>query len=300
MSDLMTAPPTGPDLPEARLRARRAHLMAEIHGSPKPARRWMLVAAPAACLLAAVIAAAVIAAPWIDSVKPNPTAQVLPGDRAAALVFLDRLAAAAGVTQPSTPTEGRYLYVKSRIAYMEFTDDGGELDELHDREIWLPLFAGGRGRLKEAERPSDLGVFTAEQVHADLPDDPDELLAKIYAESAGKGHSRDGQAFTVIGDLLSEAMLPARTTAALYQAAAKIPGVELIADAEDAAGRHGVAVARVEQGERREWIFDRESGEYLGERSYLVEDQPYGKAGMITATTAVTARAVVGNLGDRH
>ncbi|MFC7532841.1 CU044_5270 family protein [Actinoplanes sp. GCM10030250] len=301
MSDLTTAPPTGPDLPDSRRRALRAHLMDEIHASPQPARRrrLMMMAAPAG-VLAAVVAAGVIAGPWNDSVRPNPTTQVLAGDHDAALVFLDRLAAMAMARPASGATEGRYLYVKSRIAYMEFTDnDKGSLDELHDREIWLPLFAGGKGRLKEVDRPTDLGVFTAERVQPDLPQDPDELLRKIYADSAGKGNSPDGQAFTVIGDLLGESMFPAPTNAAIYQAAAKIPGVELVRDAVDATGRHGVAVAREELGERREWIFDEASGDYLGERSYLVEDKPYGKAGMITATTAVTERGVVDRLGRK-
>ncbi|MEV6306652.1 CU044_5270 family protein [Actinoplanes sp. NPDC051861] len=297
MSDLTTAAPTGPDLPEARRRALRAHLMAELH---TPARRHrMMIALPVAGVLAAVTAAGMIAGPWDDGVRPIPTTQILAGDHAAAVVFLDRLALSAGARE-NGPTDGRYLYVKSRVAWMRFTElDDGKLDELHQREVWLPLFAGGRGLLKEPDRPSDLGVFTAERLQQDLPDEPGALLKWIYKSSQGQGNTPDGQAFSVIGDLLRESMLPARTNAALYQAAAKIPGVELVEDSVDAVGRHGIAVAHVELGERREWIFDEKTGEYLGERSYLVEDRPWGRAGMITATTAVTERAVVTRLGAR-
>ena len=91
----------------------------------------------------------------------------------------------------------------------------------------------------------------------------------------------------------------AAAAAAVYRAAAMIPGVVLVADSVDAAGRHGVAVARTdESGERTEWIFEATTFEYLGERSYLVRDTVVGTAGMLTATTAVLERAVVQRRGD--
>jgi len=43
----------------------------------------------------------------------------------------------------------------------------------------------------------------------------------------------------------------------------------------------------------------RSSLEYLGERSHLVRDADSGKAGMLAATTAVTARVVVDKLRER-
>ena len=63
-------------------------------------------------------------------------------------------------------------------------------------------------------------------------------------------------------------------TSALYRAAAKIPGVMLVDDATDAAGRHGVAIARPDEtrGARSEWIFDRKTFAYLGERTVQMRD----------------------------
>jgi hypothetical protein len=71
-----------------------------------------------------------------------------------------------------------------------------------------------------------------------------------------------------------------------------------VKDSTDAAGRHGVAVAFTDKfGERREWIFDPETFDYLGERSYLVRDSEIGPKGMLTATTAVLQRGVVDKTG---
>lgn len=50
------------------------------------------------------------------------------------------------------------------------------------------------------------------------------------------------EAFITIGDLLRNTIAPPRVAAALYRAAALIPGVTLIPDATDAIGRPGVAV----------------------------------------------------------
>jgi hypothetical protein len=133
---------------------------------------------------------------------------------------------------------------------------------------------------------------------ASLPTDPDALLSKIYDLTQGRGDGSDAEAFTYIGDLLRESIAPPDVTAALYRAAAKIPGVIVVPDAVDAAGRHGFGVAHVSQGERSEWIFDSRTMQYLGEREYLVEDTPGGKAGMLTGTTAVITRGVVDKAGS--
>lgn len=67
----------------------------------------------------------------------------------------------------------------------------------------------------------------------------------------------------------------------------------------DAAGRHGVAVARLDEmsGQREEWIFDRKTHVYLGERSVQVKqlkgEEALIKPGTVTFTMAIKNRAVV-------
>ncbi|MEV4254164.1 hypothetical protein AB0J52_13485, partial [Spirillospora sp. NPDC049652] len=72
----------------------------------------------------------------------------------------------------------------------------------------------------------------------------------------------------------------------------------VVPDSVDAAGRHGVAVALVAYGERNEWIFNKKTLTYLGERGYMVKDTKEAKKGMITATTAVLERGVVNEAGQ--
>jgi hypothetical protein len=73
----------------------------------------------------------------------------------------------------------------------------------------------------------------------------------------------------------------------------------VIPDTTDAAGRHGIAVARVDLGERSEWIFDKRTLKYLGQRSYLVENSKEGPKGMLTATTAVLVRGISDTAGGK-
>jgi hypothetical protein len=87
--------------------------------------------------------------------------------------------------------------------------------------------------------------------------------------------------------------------AAIYRAAALIPGVVEVPDSVDASGRHGVAVARVDptDGVRTEWIFDKKTLSYLGEREVQVTDTKEIKPGTVLGYTAVITRAVVDQAG---
>ncbi|MFD3936795.1 CU044_5270 family protein [Streptomyces sp. NPDC058611] len=138
-----------------------------------------------------------------------------------------------------------------------------------------------------------------------LPTDTDELLELIYADTrlnhgSGSGSTTgpDQQAFVAIGDLLRTIEAPPGLSAALYRAAARIPGVVLVPEARDAAGRTGVAVARVHRGERTEWIFDEESLRLLGARTVVLEDSSWGKAGTVVTSVAIVARGVTDRPGQ--
>ncbi|MGW7329875.1 CU044_5270 family protein [Streptomyces sp. NPDC054840] len=139
---------------------------------------------------------------------------------------------------------------------------------------------------------------------AGLPTDPDALLKRIYLETQGLGNGPDQEAFTTIGDLLRGSYPPAELTAALYKAAAKIPGVVMVDDAVDAAGRSGVAVARLDEhsGQREEWIFDRQTLTFLGERRVQVQgesgEQGLIKPGTVVFTSAVMNRTIVDRIKE--
>ncbi|MFJ8009533.1 CU044_5270 family protein [Streptomyces fagopyri] len=189
-----------------------------------------------------------------------------------------------------------------------------KLDAVHQREVWLAADPSKNGLIHEggqnitlhnsgtgvvnpngASQPARPG--TVPQI-ASLSTDPDTLLKQIYTATRGQAPGNDAAAFNWIGETVSESIVPANTASAIWRAAAKIPGIVLVKDTTDAAGRHGEAIAHASNGERTEYIFDHNTHLFLGERSYLVKDTPEGKAGMLTGTSAVLSRAVVNKIGD--
>jgi hypothetical protein len=82
--------------------------------------------------------------------------------------------------------------------------------------------------------------------------------------------------------------------------AALIPGVTVVADATDAIGRHGVAVALTVEDVRYEWIFSRQTLRYLGERDIYVAKPPDldVTVGSIADEAAVLQRAFVNHAGQ--
>jgi hypothetical protein len=178
----------------------------------------------------------------------------------------------------------------------------------HRRQIWKSVNGAQAGLLRDANvAPGDLNLGANGGASLNnptfrylttLPTNPDVLLAKIYLDTWGAGPNPQQEAFVTIGDLMRESIVPADLAAALYKAAARIPGVTLVDDAVDALGRHGVAIARTDSGLRAEWIFDRHSLQFLGERSVTTEQTEFGPAGTITGSTAIVVRAIVDRPGQ--
>jgi hypothetical protein len=123
-----------------------------------------------------------------------------------------------------------------------------------------------------------------------LPLNPHTLLALINAKTQGEGQSSASEAFATIGDLLRESIAPPRLSAALYRAAALIPGVTVVHSAVDTTGRHGVAIAFSYRGDTSEWIFNKRTLQLIGERDL--------SNGSVTYTAAIMARAFVNRAGQ--
>lgn len=240
--------------------------------------------------------------------------------------LLDRIALAAAEGPRPVVRPGQFVYVESKVAYAAGSAAGGSatVPPAHLRQVWLSADGSRPGLLREAGRPdtplgADAPVYTLDRpgatprrvepkgpsvgspTHeyvASLPTDPDALLRLIRKETRGHGQDPDQQAFTTIGDLLAETWAPPRVSAALYRAAARIPGVTVVRTAVDAAGREGVAVARTARGQQTQWIFDRTTHAFLGERTVLTASGAAGPAGTVTGSSAVLARAAVDRPGE--
>ncbi|MEU8652333.1 CU044_5270 family protein [Streptomyces sp. NPDC048737] len=287
---------------------------------PRPA---ITLPATAALVAAAVVAAVVTSGgPADHGVATGPALTTPVGTASAKGVpqLLDRISLAAAEASHPEVKPGQFVYIESQVAdtFLKTVGDRTSLasHELHRRQIWESP-DGTEGWLidpavndsPEGETlslPDEQGNTPKAYLNSPsydylskLTTDPDALLAKIYEETEGHGNSPDQEAFTTIGDLLGESYPPAELYSALFRTAAKIPGVVVVQDAVDAVGRHGVAVARLDEtsGQREEWIFDPKTYVFLGERTVQVEkrtgEDALIKPGTVTFTSAVIERAVV-------
>ncbi|WP_371674058.1 CU044_5270 family protein [Streptomyces sp. NBC_00289] len=327
-------PSVARDLPAGRHQFHKEQMMAQIHEDlrttgtdarpavaarrPNPfLRRAILLPAAAFALAGAVVAGVALSGGNGGDGKsalatgPALTTQVGAADAKGAPQLLDRISLAAADVSGPAPHAGQFVYIASKVAstHPKTVDDKTTVvsQELHSRQVWNSL-DGKDGWLIEAGETSDKGMTLASKVPSSsaydalvkLPTDPAALFQRIYRDSDAVRDPevpRDQAAFVAIGDLLTESYPPAELAAALYKAAAKIPGVVAVDDAVDAVGRHGVAIARQndDDGERTEWIFDKQTLEFLGERNVVVKkvaDSPF-KVGTVTFTSAITQRAVV-------
>ncbi|WP_250403767.1 CU044_5270 family protein [Streptomyces cellostaticus] len=324
-------PATERDLPAGRHQFHKEQMMTQIQEDLRTAaaarvapakrsnpflRRTVLMPTAALALAGAVVGGLAFTGGKTDgktalATGPALTTRIGVANAKGAPELLDRISLAAAGTSAPAPHAGQYVYIASKVAdtYVKTVDDKSRVvsDELHSRQAWSSL-DGKDGWLIEAGQTSDNGMTLASDVPhsgaynalAKLPTDPDALLRKIYSESETYRDPevpRDQAAFVAIGDLLTESYPPADVSAALYKAAARIPGVTAVDDAADATGRHGIAIARENDadGQRTEWIFDKKTLQFLGERVVVVKPVKDSEftVGTVTHTSAITQRAVV-------
>ncbi|MEU0738476.1 CU044_5270 family protein [Streptomyces sp. NPDC006134] len=295
------------DLPPGRHRLLKEHLMTEIRHTdrPAPARKpsgWLRPA------LVAGAAAAVVATLTVAL----PSGESAPATSKEAVALLEDIALAAEKADaPTDIRDDQFVYIKSKGGWtVQRGDDApAELEPVHQREVWLSVDGSREGMLHDPyaksdheplEKPTPGIPSNTDYRHLQtLPTDPDEMFEWLNSVSEGSD-SKDEANFVLVGDLARESLMPPAQAAALYRAAAKIRGVFVVDDAVDAAGRHGIAVARVDDGERVELIFDKKTKEFLGEREVAVEDLPWGfEKGDVTGRFAVLERAVVDKAGQR-
>ncbi|MCB8901972.1 MULTISPECIES: CU044_5270 family protein [unclassified Streptomyces] len=317
------------DLPQGRHQFHKERLMSQIHEDRSAAaartprnpflRKAILL--PAATALAGALAVGVLVLtpgdaqnPLDRATGPALTTTIGAVDAKGAPRLLDRISLAAAGAEVPNGRAGQYIYIETRSANTHVKTVNGESslvsDPLHTRQSWRSpdglkgwLIEPGNtgpegitleGRDEKGDVPKPHLGAPSHDYLASLPTDPDALLRKIYEETEGQGSGKDQQAFTTIGDLLVESWPTPKLTAALYRAAAKIPGVVMVDGATDAAGRKGVAVARLDEasGQRTEWIFDSKTFTFLGERTVQVEGDG-GEGGLIKPGTVVFTHAIM-------
>jgi hypothetical protein len=216
----------------------------------------------------------------------------------AAAAVLTRLAHVAAAQPAATaPGPGQYLYVQSESAYPSdsYTAAGGHFSVLvpQRREIWIgsddsgwlreidgqgtfltpadraAWIAAGSPSLAASTSNTQFGAGCLSLGPADissLPTNPSALAADISGRRIEGGPPGPAEDFVQVGDLLRETDASPALRAALYQVAARIPGVIALGPVTDHAGRRGVGLAYDSQGTRQELIFDPATSALLGER----------------------------------
>jgi hypothetical protein len=320
------AAPAVPARPGPRSRPRR----------PRARRRWWLVAAPGALAATAAVAVLLSLGSGVQegSVAPAP---------ATAAEALDQAAAAAErqPAPEAFPRPDQFFYTSSRSTYLSCRIAAGDgfcvLAQMH-REAWV----GERRRGSEttrvtghrwpsaaerrtwvaAGRPSLAGLragtfalaphrgyylgnerLTNARMRAF--DQDGAALYRRLRDGVGpsQGSSRLGEVFTQIGDALREQPAPPKLRAALYRALKYVPGVRFVPRTRDGLGRRAVAVTRVEDGTRRELLFDPATSAMLAEREVVVGAAPHrgfsAPLGTVIADAVYERRGVVEEIGEK-
>lgn len=270
-----------------------------------------LVRTRARWLRPALTAGAVAAVAAVAVTVAVPSGRAEPAATPEATALLEDIALAAErADAPTGIRDDQFVYIRSKVGWsVQEGDAPAKLEPVHQREVWLSVDGSQQGMLHDPvvradrelleEQTPGVASNTDYRHLQTLPTDPDRMLDWLHSVSEGSG-GEDEAAFVLVGDLARESLMPPAQAGALYRAAARIPGVFVIDDTVDAAGRHGVAVARTDDGERVELIFDKETKEFLGERQVAVEDLPWGfEKGEVTGRSAVLERTVVDERGER-
>ncbi len=298
----------------------RVTLLRRAAARSRPGHHRIMLAGAAAAAVS-LAAAAVIGVTYQGDHPPPPASK-------AAIQLLARVADAAARQPTPRVRDSQYMYVETKEA--SWLSPGHALLPLANRsfprhprlnepitsQTWVPVADVCRAGLARTTAPNgqasgapfdgqgpgvtcpsigSLNDATYRLLQA-LPADPRALLSLIYRVERGHGPGPAQEAFVTIGDLLNARIPPPRVAAALYRAAALIPGVTLVPDATDAIGRHGVAAAQhvsgIPGGIISELIFNKTTLRLIGTRTIEA------RTGASTSATAIISQAFVNHLGQ--
>jgi hypothetical protein len=200
-------------------------------------------------------------------------------------------------SQLYVPADREDEWVWDRSASAPYQTFGTESARVAEADLASRVAEWGEGR--ELLRAPGGGFYgspsaVSEGALADLPRDPTRLLNYIYRVTLGTGQSPDGEALVYIADRLRSGIVPADLRAALYRAAALIPGVEIVEKQATLDGRTGVAIGRVETGSdtRQDIIIDPATGLLIGERQVQLKAGNGYPAGTTVSFTSIATSVV--------
>jgi len=315
-----------PEPPAEALRVTEARILAELTVTTPPPRplAWRIGwRAALAAGLAAVVAVGVVSTRGGHAPAPAPPPRAdgsSPVRAVTAAQVLDLAAQAAETGGELAPKPNQFIVYESITMFPSFLGDQARWLYRTKRKIWLsadgtrtgalriehldpkpypgwpipPLGTGEAGGVDMLPICPSTDGQPRDYVHlSKLPTDPQRMLAHLREVAGGKG-DQGYATWAAAGDLIRESYLPPAQRAALYRAIKLLPGVEFVAQAEDAAGRTGVAVGYVDRqtGVREQLIFSPTTYRFMGERAFVVDaakaGAPVGSQLAGTAELSVT------------
>jgi hypothetical protein len=133
-----------------------------------------------------------------------------------------------------------------------------------------------------------------------LPTDADAMREHLFRLFPAEGKADLNQAVWMgASEWLRESYMPPEQRSALFTALSTLPGILVVQDAEDAAGRQGIAVGVAMDGVRQELVFDAETYTLLGERGIVVDEEAAkAPVGSLVASTAQLTVSVADSAPD--
>jgi hypothetical protein len=294
------------------------HIDREQGTHPQRTRRLLrpavLVPATALALAGALTAGVALSG---NDAKAGDAEHRAAGEARPAAALLHQISDAEGKRDTPKVGDDQFVYTREKAREADLSSGKAVVGPLKVREGWASQKPGPQHKLGVSRQDGETQQINAElgdtrgtppginrptyRWLSSLPTNSDKLLAYLYSKTPkAEARERDQAVFEQIGSLLG-GLMPPRTGAALYQAAAKIDGVTKAPKAHDALGREGLGIARndTRNGVRTEWVFDEQDFSFLGSRSYLIKNAPYGKSGTLLHSTAELEHAVVDKAGRR-
>lgn len=305
--------PTAPSV-EARFRARTA--LTSRTATRRPRRRTGIRVGMAGILAAAAATAVTVA-------LPARHGDEAPAGRAMNVAMvLDRAAGTAEGRSFTAPRPGQWLYVEERTTTSARPGgiSVGPPYVTGTYRTWLradgrrQAAASGHGSIKYSDTLPGLWPPQDYPSLAALPTEPTALHRWVY-RSTGTNDTdaeRASSAFLTLSALLRRSVLPPKVEAGIFRTLKTLPGVTLLPETVDVAGRPAVALGMTTEGwVHTELLLDRRTYAYMGERGITIKDRTVPaddrgtgktivvKKGTIQLLTVRLAQGVVDRPGQR-
>jgi len=228
-------------------------------------RRRLLVSAAAAVGLAAAITG-VVALGGLAPVGVGP-------QEAKAAEILHQAAAAVRTLPDAPPRPDQFVYTRTHRIEESVREAWLSADGTHDgmirqegEDIPLPGCRDGESQVFKGTEPLP-GLFEpcapSPAYRADLPTDVAGMRAYLSQDTGGDPDLEENVS-GLIRLTFAETYVPPASLAALFEAMADFPGLTVVDDVADAAGREGVGVSWTRDGETETLVFDRGTHAFLG------------------------------------